>query len=373
MNKKESMIEILFYFSYVLILFSNYFQNIVFLQNILEPIKIIAIIILLFICFTQSNIYYKSTILAIFLLVIINLYVYVKTDNSLMLLLFLLIFASKNIDSEELIKKDIKIKIIIVIFVFLMFIMGFTTNQEFFREGVRRYAFGFVHPNTFAAIISSILIEIIYINRNKKNILLLFISIIVAFISNYYADSRTSIIVILLVCMAYLFQNSILEKFLNRKGTKFIIINSWLIFTIISFIIAFLYKEQTGIGIFLDKMLSTRPRWMVRFLNTYNINLFGNKMIFVNETQAVLLNVSKAILDNAYVKYLLQYGIVLYTVMYYLFRKLFKYAYKNKNIMLIIIEFILLFRGVSESGCYFIYSNIFLIFFSDVIYQKERI
>lgn len=372
MDKKISInTSLFFYLAYFLILCSYYFSNVIFLQPHLEKFRILSSIIFLFVCFIQSKSYPKNVLLKIIIITLLTMGVSIHIKEWTILNLILIIFASYKINVDELIKKDVFFKIIILVLVILFYKMGLTYVQDFYRDNITRYSLGFWHPNALGGIVSCIYVEFLYIFREKKNYILLILLFLISIIVNFYCDSRSSMVIIILVSLLYIINNNKKIKFFDLKVVKFITKNIWIIMTIISIGIGLLYKYNTSIGIAIDQIITSRPRWIARFMDNYPVRLFGNKMVFVNEIQAVKYNLKIAILDNAYVRFLLQYGLILSFLMHKIIKKIVMFAYKNKNSMLIGILMILLIRGFSEHGCYSLYNNIFLIYYSNILFLKE--
>ena len=371
MTEKTNFLEKLFKIAYTLLLIEYYVKKVPTLTAIIKHFKLIAIIILLFCCIIQSKKYNIKTIITIYMLIIINALVCFTSNDTTILLLFLIILSLKNIDLIKLLKFDISLKIMIIILLYILSKFGMTNEGIFFRDGIMRYAFGFTQPNTFGDIVASVIIEYIYINQNRMNIIKSICILSISLLVSHYSDSRTSLVISLIIILCCIFKDTLINKIIYKKPMKFIIENSWIIFTLITILFTILYQNNNSFGIWINDALSNRIKYIIRFLNNYNIKLFGNKLVFVYSLTARTTGLTYAVLDNAYIRMILQYGISTYLIMYYYTKKLIQQAYKNTDTIFICILFVLLMRGIAEHGCYVVFSNVFLVYINKVIYTNE--
>jgi hypothetical protein len=133
----------------------------------------------------------------------------------------------------------------------------------------------------------------------------------------------------------------------------------------------YLYSINNPISIWLNDLFSTRIECMLKFFNTYNINLFGNKLILVSSENAILLKTKAWILDNSFVHILLRYGLVIYIIFATYFKKIFYLAYKEKNTILIIIVFLLVIYGMMETYLFKFTYNVFILYIGKLLYREE--
>lgn len=371
--KNHNISELIMKISYAMLLIGNYVTTITAFSSVIRYIKALAIILILINCLVQSRKYNKKDFLRITILIALSVITWLVSSEASIFMLYLVVIAMKNVELDDFIKFNIIIELCIVVFLFIMSSIGLTSEGLFFRDNVRRYTFGFAHPNTTAEITTSILIGFLYLNRTKLSILKILPVIIISYIVSAYTDSRTALIIAFAVIICCLFKKQLVDKIIYNKVVKFVIKNIWLICTVITLIAVYQYNNSTTIGIYLNNLLSGRLRLINNFLTTYKINLFGNELSFIYTKEALRYGISAQILDNAFVRYILQFGIVFYTIFYYHIRKVFEYAYKRKDSIFICILFILIARGLSEHGCYIIFSNVFLVYIGKVIYESNNL
>lgn len=373
MKKSKNNINIynvLFDIAYILLLISVFCTKVVFLNNYLSSIKLVSLLLFLYVCLIQSKKYKRKTLMTIVLILFLNAITLYFSKETSLITLFLIVFASKNIEINKFIKKDIIFKILIIVFLFILSQFGLTNEHIFYRNGIQRFSFGFAHPNALGQIIASVIMEYIYIKQKKYNLIEIITFILLVLFIYYFPNSRTSLTLVFIVLFYKLF-NKRIDEILNKKYISFIICNSWIIFTTISILIGILYIKKSNIGFFLDNLLNTRVRWIAYFLENYQMKLFGNKLTLISSETAAFYNIKSVILDNAYVRFLLQYGILQFTMISILINKMFKNAYMQKNTMLVVILLLFMFKGVSEHTIYIFTSNIFLIYLKEMIFIEQ--
>lgn len=371
--KKYNVSELLIKFSYAMLLICNYVTTITSFSSYIKYIKIFSIILILINCLIQSKNYNRKEFLRIVLLFSLSAITWAISKEPSVFMLYLIVISMKNVELEDFIKFNIVIELLIVLFLFFMSNNGLTSEGLFFRDNIRRYSFGFIHPNTTAEIMSSILIGFLYLNRENLNIFKILPVIFISYIVSKFTYSRTALFVSFAIIICCLLKKQLIDKVIYKRTVKFFVKNIWIICTIITILAVYQYKYSTSIGIYLNDLLSGRLRLINNFLTNYKINLFGNELIFVYSKQAIRYGISAQILDNAFVRYILQFGIIFYSIFYYHIRKVFEYAYKRKDSVFICILFILLVRGLSEHGCYIIFSNVFLVYIGKVIYSSSNL
>lgn len=358
--KTIDLTKLSFYISFFMIEFSTFAKNITFISNycpILTNISICLLIFNSFLILSKLKINIKKWILYIILFTI-SLMSYFITKESLILQLFLLIICSSTHYFDDIIRTDLKFKIIILIFIVFFHLFGFSIIKLFWRSGKIRYAFGFSQPNTFGYYILSFFFEFMYYIRKKITIKkLLIYSLLVLFFLNL-ANSRTAEISIALFVGIYIFTYLIHKKinYNSKDSNKNIIIYSFsLIFiflTIISFIFTNLYINGNNFALKYNEFFSDRLLIQSHFTKIYSINILGNNIDYFDT------------LDNVYIRLLINFGVIgwlLYNIIYF---KIIKKANNNKDTLILIIFFVLFIYGFMEWYIIRPVLNIFLIYCS---------
>lgn len=343
----------LFFLGLLLLECANFFVNVSFLSPYLKILKIISFIILIFSGFIINGKDKKLSLkncLILLALLFISMISFNITKSTMFLEILLVSFNALGINFTKVVKMDLYIKLFIILFVTSMSRLGYATSDfivtrsgEYIRD-----AYGFYHPNTFGMILMMTFFDFVYLRRNKigyKEFILSFLLII--FIRNT-CDTRTVIYCIILFMICILFRN--MFKFKN-KVLNFIKNNMCLIFLILSIITTLMYMENYPLAIQLNKILSNRLSLQAFFFNLYDINIIGNKIDFIKT------------LDNGYLKIILNYGLITTIFLIIIYNLNLRKATKFKEKILIIIYLIILVFSISESTMFYIYNNIFMIYF----------
>ena len=299
----------------------------------------------------------------------------ITTDNNLLLSLWLLVVAGRNIKLDDLIKYDLIIKIPALIILPCLYFSGLTYVNVHYREGEIRHSMGFNNPNTFSTYVMSVLIEILYLRRSRLGLFDILLAILAIFLIDYYADSRTQIVCIIGL-VTILFTNKIMEK--RRRPIKMnffkkiitlVIDHAFTIMLVLSLCFVGIYSSlPSESGESLNNVTHSRISTAAKMMDEYDVNMFGQKVELIYRDRAMQTGEDIKNLDNAYIYMLLTYGLVV-TILYAFFMK--KYMQKarmDKNIIRYIM-LIYLVGGLMEHFCLEPQLNIFLLYFSYVLYN----
>lgn len=369
---KVNLSKVLYWISYIFLVISTLCIKVTIIEPYIKYFKYIAIILLIFKCFIQDKNYNKKTIFSIIFLSIIGVITFFVSEDGTFIILLLLIFASKDILFDDIVKKDFYIKLILVLFMLVMYLGGLTSEYVIYRDNSERRSFGFSHPNVFGFIIVMIAIEYIFIHRKKLKLVYLIPGILAIFIINIFSDSRSSTLLMAIIIIMCILDKINYSKIIYNKLVKQIIKNSFVIFTLISLFITFLFYKNTKIGIFFNEFFSGRISFILEFSQKYNINLFGNDLLLISTELSKITGKGFLILDNSFILILLHYGIIVYLIISYLFNKSFEFAYKRKDTLTICILFSLIIYATMESYLFKSAYNVFILYFSNVIYRRDE-
>jgi len=285
-------------------------------------------------------------------------------------LLFMLLFvlASRNIDFKKFVKFDFKIKICLLIFITLLGITGIFPNFTREINGTFKQALGFYHPNTLGVFIIIILLEFIYLKENKLNLKDWVLIITLIFICYFICKSRTSIYIFIFVLII----NIILKRFkniFNKRIIKFSFIVLPFIIVGFSFAIVSLYQDRHPIALKLDDILTTRIKYASKFLDEYDVSLFGEKIETVTTRESLLYNQVPKILDMGYIRVALNGGILILVILIMVQSVIQYKAIKNNNITVLICNTFFIILGFTETYGYILAFNFILL----SLFNLERI
>ncbi len=367
---KNNVLEVLFYIGIFLIQFAIFAQNTYHFSKYINICNTLAIAILFFdsiLVLIKLKATKKSWLLVI-ILIGLSFCCYIKTEDSLLLILCFTSISALHLNFKRVVKVDVIFKIALFIFIYFAFSTGHVNKVHFIREGVIRIAYGFNHPNTFGYFLLITFFEIVYLISEKinfKKILIIFLLSGVVFYFTDKAGSRTSMqcltIFLVLLVIKYVFDK--LDKYRKKKLEKnnIVLYLLFIIFTLASFGCTIMYKNNNDLMMQINELLSDRLYLQSMFVSLYDINLLGNKIEYFST------------LDNSYMRVVLNYGIFGWVLFNYIFNLNFKYSNKDKNYSyLTIIFFVLLIYGVMEFYIIRPALNIFLVYFATKILTDER-
>lgn len=358
--KKQKLTNILFYFSYFLVVSSEMLTQVKYIAGYLKYFDYLAILILFVVFLIQSKNYsFKSFIYSIIFIFLSVIVTYVSKDsNILKLVLFLICF--KDINFSECVKVDFYIKLLLVLLVMLLYSFNMTVNIPVYRNGVLRKAFGFKHPNKIGMYLMMICLDCIYLSKGKFNMYYSFVILIIITFLFMFVDSRTSVLIVILA-ISFIYINKITKsKIIENKLVKIGTSNLFLIMTLLTLLLTILTSNGNLLAVKINRVLSYRFTFNKYFLTQYHISLFGNNIITNN----------MYLLDSSYINILLRYGIIMWIWIYFLFFKTINKLYNDKEFVLLIIIILLMLYGFSESFLYKITANVFLLYFGKIL-NKE--
>lgn len=361
MNKMKIKVEyFLFYMSYFLFSLYAFVGSIETYRTPLRLLSNISMIIILITFIIQFKKYKLSEFLFIVLLLMLSFIYIFFANNYLLLKLVLLIICTKNLEMDRLISFDVKLRIFLLLVMFVLSKTGHAYDNVAYFEGKIRHSMGFTNPNVLGHHMLVLCMELFYVNRDKINMVKIIIISLLSILSYMYSGSRTAMILYFVFLILFLYTNkntNILEK---RKVKRFIIYSP-IIISIFVYILYFLYKNNYQLGIEVDKLLSGRLFNINFFSTTYSINLFGNNIAQANKS-----------CDTAPVYALYAFGVSGFVLYNLSIKKLFDKLYELKEYSLIVIMFIFVIYGISEKLWLFADVNLFLVMFKELIYKRKR-
>lgn len=330
-------LSILFYISYALILISNIFVKIRYINAYLSYFKFAGIICcVLYILMKFYNNYKKiklKNLIITILIVLFGILHYIKTGYFLILEFVILAIGAMNFDSKKLIKNVFFISLFMVISIVILYFLGYAVDISFTRlNGEIRYSFGFFHPNTLSYFLFIMLCELIYFSKNK--IVQFLFLLLTAFITYKYTLSRT-VLLFLIITLVYLIFDKQIIKLLKKKKIVDLIILVFPILFVVSFCVTLAYSANNDLIFSLDKLLSRRIMLQSYYYNKYGYTLLGQSVNY------------EFTLDNAYIKFLIDYGLITMLLYFSIYVTIIKRAFKKGDsyiiwIFLIIANYLLI-------------------------------
>lgn len=250
-------------------------------------------------------------------------------------MLFVLAFKSIRSDFNNLVKIDLKVKMMLIIFVVLMCYVGVINDYSgVWWNGVVRHAYGFYHPNTLGILVFAILTEWLYL-RYKKAMFVEWIFILtIVYLMYRLAASRTALYTFSFIfCLFIIAQKW--PNFFKIKINKILFILAIPIAGLISWGGLYLYLKGNAIAQVINTLTTQRLRYAANFYKDYGVSIFGKDVVFVSSRAAQLQGISSEILDMVYIRGPILFGIVFSAVFFFgymmLIRKCLSDDKKNNN------------------------------------------
>ncbi len=269
--------------------------------------------------------YEKKHILYMALIGLISIYTSFKTNDFMFITNFIVMIAIVDVDVKKVIKADLIMKLIFLslhtIIYFYDYILDYSKIvPHLFRSSTIsvRHALYFTHPNTTASIIIWLIIDWIYITKNKKRAII--ISTIVFTLYSIFIYSRTAIIIyIIFLLLLYLLKH---KKF--TKITNFLEKKLFLVMICVNCLTLFISNfMKNPLIVKLDRLLSRRLYYTNKAIQLFGFHIFGNKI------GNVLIN-NNLIVDNFYTRAFITYGFIILVVIAFLYYCTEK---KEKNVI----------------------------------------
>ncbi|MCD7955156.1 MAG: hypothetical protein LUG93_05235 [Lachnospiraceae bacterium] len=229
-----------------------------------------------------NKIYSLRTLFLSFLLGLVALYTCVKIGSYEILISVMTILALKGYDFDKFLKMIYKTEVALLIIhvVYSMAYSLFINYDEFIIEGDRRwrFTFGFVHPNSFSAILFGVILIYVWFHfeTNMKDTLIK--SSLIEVIAFALSDSRTALMSYLVLVLL------IFMKMDGRLNAIIRMITRWCVplLSVIMFILIRGYKNGWVISILVNRFLTGRIRLGSYALEKSGLTLFGQAISYMS-------------------------------------------------------------------------------------------
>ena len=317
--------------------------------------------------------YKKSELIIILVITVPVIVSTVLSGNRILLSAWMFIVAAKNNSLEKIILIAYRILLIMIPIVICLCIFGVIEDYTIMRGSVQRFSLGFSHPNQLGLRVFQLTLCHCYVNKNKLgalNYCYIILATIFAFIIPNSQTTYISLIVFLLLLLIYKYIEN--QRQLILKIYARILLIGALLLNILSIILSYIDVNKNIILSQIDKWMSARFSLCHRVWLIYGWSFWGSR-IYVTEEERKLVGITRHLwLDNAYVSILLRYGVVIFLVFSVFYLCLIKNMAVRKEYVLVTILFLYSLYGIMENGLYMVRHNIFLIAFSDLLYNKRN-
>ena len=366
--KFEKFNEYILMISIFLIEFAIYTKNLINITNYSQQIINVALILLLGLSILKLiiiRVNLKKWIIFLILIFLSSISLLI-TKESLILQLCLLLICSYNIDFKKIVKSDFIFKLFLLILILVFYKSNNVLIPYFMRNGVIRYSYGFNQPNVFAAYLLSMFFEFLYIYGKNKSFYLKTFLFIVTFYFISAAKSRAAQLVIIIFYIMYTitlvrekFEIKSLVKKVNTKKVVFLTLCIFSLLTCISFMVTKDYLAGKNYAIVLDEFLSERILLQSKFSMLYDVKIFGNEIDYFDT------------LDNAYMRLILNFGIIVWAVYAILYSVIFAKTKKVNDKLVLLIFYCFIIYGLMEWYILRPALNIFILYASSKVLDNN--
>lgn len=262
---------------------------------------------------------------------------------------FIIAFAAKNESPRKLMGIFIRIKGASIILTLLLWRIGLLSALYYQDDKVGYYnTYGFCHRNVLGANIALICLVWFYLRYRKLKLQDVLLWTGIGLLTYRLAASRTSLLVMILTIVGFfLFQKK--EEFLTElPNFRKVILGGFIGIVLLSIIGTLFYSSDSAVWVFIDKIFTKRFRFSNYCFEEYGLSLFGQKLPFVSSIEAQNSQLNKLILDNAYMRALLYYGLIPGTLFLGAYYKAMDLSFKKKDWALLGSLAVFAIYGLSE-------------------------
>ena len=376
-TKRYKTNELIFYFAYIIYLWVSmlgtcYLGDVLGItSDIINTTK--HIVALLLACSILINAKFSRKLAFIIIgIVVTSVLVYwnMGAFNPILAILFLL--GARRCNPRRICKVHFYCILCTITIIFLSAILGFVDNYVFYRDDAARYCMGFRNATWFGYVFY-LFVDYCWIKLRYENSKLKrsegIIIIILAICAYILSKSRLELIstFILLIAINYS------DKIMKHKAIKWILVFSFAGMVLLSFVTTYMYMIGTPIANSLDRLLDHRLQLNSVGYSRYGITLFGEFVTMQGISQTTAENAwSYFYIDNFYVSYIIQYGIIWMTLVLLFLTLINVKLAKENSITLIFMALVALQGFIIPTMMDFISSCTILFAFNEMWILRNR-
>lgn len=282
------------------------------------------------------------------------------SDDGFLLCSMALALSSHRIEPGRMMRRMLYAYIAVCLIVFTLYALKILPKWTLDITRTR-YNLGFSHPNTLGMVVVCFVMVWLVLRYNHLR-WYDFVGWIGCLLFAWFVpNSRTAAFVIALIVILVF-----LEKSLKLFRHRFVRLCCYLttpFLAIFSFAASFFYHDDSRFYQLLNTLLSGRLDFGHIFLNKYDITLFGQHIIRVNQVTSDMTGAKPLILDNGYLRILLQLGLVTFLVFLAVLTYIMHHSLTEKHYAVTICLLTLSLYTVSEYFISSLFCNSFLFFF----------
>lgn len=327
------------------------------IMNQLSSISMFAVIALLLYCFFLKRNFLKKQFMLFLIMLGSSLITYYVTKSNGIIFITLFLFGVEKLDYNNLIRKYAITQLICITVILIAYFCGMSKNVISYWSYGSGISFGTYHANNFATIVLSCYLVVCYCFFKNKLWMEYALGIVTFYALWTTTLSRTNCILIML----YPVLHSLVLLFNKVKSLFVFRVLKWssVALLVISAFLTLFYSEIFGNSS--DGTFVSRFIYSFDSLQQYGIHLFGNYIHYVSTEESLLTGVKSVILDSAYMKLLINYGLIATLFVLGSHIKAMNKAFKYNDYVLLIIGAIISISGLTEGMLIGISSNFILL------------
>lgn len=285
---------------------------------------------------------------------------------------FLLIFLGiRHVNIYRLMRVDFWAKIILYSVIVLAALTGVSENYVGSRSnGIYRYSMGFSHPNALASLTLMLILSDAWLHKRRFSGLYVGIIWLIALAVYLITVNRTSV---LLMILFPFFLIPLSASAAPRPVGKTMTLLSTLAFSLAAVFCVFImfYCGNSMIARAIDTLLSKRFTNAFVVFRSYGIPLIGQRVELNSVRTAFLNNQALMLLDVAYLRMLIQGGILPVLLMAVMYARLARRLCREGDRYTLMLMLIMIIYGISESIFNNVYINFVFIFAAKNLYADD--
>ena len=253
---------------------------------------------------------------------------------------------------------------------FWVSVIGVLTSMYLVREGIETLRFingewVEIYKRSNILYISFLACINLYFYKGKKKQATLtevLIISILGYLMYQYTGCRSGYVVLCVLCMTLLLLK--IRYIYNNVIWRKMCILSPFIFLISTYLASYFYDQIYGF-VYLDKILQGRVSLGYQYINTYNMNLFGQHIFKSTDIY------DYSILDSAYLDMLISYGVIFTIVWIFTTCKSIEYYYNKKEFVKVASIISYAIYGVSETFLSNCFLNVSILLYAKWFYSTN--
>ena len=312
----------------------------------------------------------KYSLKTIILLMIIFVLFFVSYKNSTyvdIIILLLLFIASKNIKLDTIVRCHFFVYLTILVLAMGCALMGIIDNYAIYSN-LRgyRYSLGNIYPTDFAAGTLYLMMDFVYLKRDKWKIIYSVGLIVIAYAVYRVTDANTSFILSLFVSLATALNQTrvgkrIFESAIFNRVTRL----AFPVLAVVSIYIQYAYTTlNSSFFSIANLLLNNRIVYGNRAINEYGLSLFGTRVNMIGSGWGTNTSETYFYVDNGYLQLALTFGLMALIIICIGFMLVCYKRLSNKSTDLgvfMIVMFTIAVSAVIEPRFYNILYNAFLL------------